>query len=170
LEQRQAGNQRVPDAIFVPTPQDVVEQMLQLAKTGKKDVVYDLGSGDGRVVITAAKKYGCKAVGYEIDPVLVESSRQAVQKAGVQDLVRIEHQDLFAQDLKGADLIAVYLPSRLLQRLLPQLERLKPGTRIVSHYFEIPGIKADQVIYIESKEDGNRHTLYLWTAPLKKRK
>jgi hypothetical protein len=100
--------------------------------------------------------------------VLVESSRQAVQKAGVQDLVRIEHQDLFAQDLRGADLIAVYLPPRLLQRLLPQLEKLKPGTRIVSHYFEIPGIKADQVISVESKEDGNRHTLYLWTTPLKK--
>jgi hypothetical protein len=98
----------------------------------------------------------------------VALSRQAVQKAGVQDFVRIEHQDFFQQDLSGADVIAMYLPPQVLQRLLPQLEKLKPGVRIVSHYFEIPGIKADRVTSVESNEDGNRHTVYLWTAPLKK--
>jgi ribosomal protein L11 methylase PrmA len=168
LEKPQAATKRAPDAIFVPTPQDVVDQMLELAKSNKKDVVYDLGSGDGRVVIAAAKKYGCKAVGYEIDPELVALSRQAVQKAGVQDLVRIEHEDFFKQDLSGADVITVYLPPQLLQRLLPQLQKLKPGVRIVSHYFEIPGMKADRATSVVSNEDGNRHTVFLWTVPLKK--
>jgi outer membrane protein assembly factor BamB len=168
-ERSRTGKQRVPDALFVPTPQDVVEKMLELARTSKKDLVYDLGSGDGRIVIAAAKKYGCKAVGYEIDAELVKLSRQEVHKSQLQDLVRIEQEDIFTRDLSSADVVAVYLPPRLLERLLPQLAKLKPGARIVSHYFEIPGYKPDQAATIECKEDGNRHTVYLWTAPLKKR-
>jgi SAM-dependent methyltransferase len=143
--------------------------MLELARTSKKDLVYDLGSGDGRIVIAAAKKYGCKAVGYEIDAELVKLSGQEAQKSQLQDLVRIEHEDIFTRDLSSADVVAVYLPPRLLERLLPQLAKLKPGARIVSHYFEIPGYKPDQAATIECQEDGNRHTVYLWTAPLKKR-
>jgi tRNA A58 N-methylase Trm61 len=160
------GKDRAPDAIFVPTPQDVVEKMLELAKVDKKDLVVDLGSGDGRVVITAGKKYGCKAIGYEIDPTLVKLSREAVQKEQLQERVRIEHEDIFTLDLSQTDVVAVYLPANLLQRLLPQLQKLKPGARIVSHYFEIPGIKPDSVTSIVSNEDGNPHKLYLWKCPL----
>jgi SAM-dependent methyltransferase len=167
-ERSRSGTQRVPDALFVPTPQEVVEKLLELAGTSKNDLVYDLGSGDGRIVIAAAKKYGCKAVGYEIDPELVRLSRQEVQKGQLQNLVRIEQKDMFTIDLSSADVIAVYLPPRVLERLLPQLAKLKPGARIVSHYFEIPGYKPDKVATIECKEDGSRHTVYRWTAPLKK--
>jgi ribosomal protein L11 methylase PrmA len=121
---------------------------------------------DGRVVITAGKKYGCKAIGYEIDPTLVKLSREAVQKEQLQERVRIEHEDIFTLDLSQTDVVAVYLPANLLQRLLPQLQKLKPGARIVSHYFEIPGIKPDSVTSIVSNEDGNPHKLYLWKCPL----
>ncbi|PYI87167.1 MAG: 50S ribosomal protein L11 methyltransferase [Verrucomicrobia bacterium] len=166
--QPRTGKDRAPDAIYVPTPPDIVEKMLELAALKKDDVAYDLGSGDGRIVIAAATKYGCKAVGYEIDPKLVNSSRETVLKKELQHLVRIEHEDIFTVDLSGANVIAVYLPSPLLQRLIPQLEKLEPGSRIVSHQFEIPGIKPDKVITLQSKEDGDQHRLLLWTAPLKK--
>lgn len=164
--QPRTGKNRAPDAIYVPTPQDVVDKMLELAKADKKDLVIDLGSGDGRIVLTAAQKYGAKAIGYEIDPALVKLSREAIQKQQLQDRVRIEHEDIFTLDLGQADVVTVYLPSHLLTRLLPQLEKLKPGTRIVSHYFEIPGIKPDAVTTILSNEDGNQHKLYLWKCPL----
>jgi outer membrane protein assembly factor BamB/protein-L-isoaspartate O-methyltransferase len=159
---------RAPDAIFVPTPQDIVDKMLELAALKQKDLVYDLGSGDGRIVIAAARRYGCKAVGYEIDPKLVEQSREKIGKERLGELVRIEHADLFTADLSGADVIAVYLPSNLLQRLLPQFEKLRPGSRIVSHQFAMPGIKPEQAITLVSKEDGDQHKLFLWVAPLKK--
>jgi protein-L-isoaspartate O-methyltransferase len=155
-------------SVFVPTPQDVVEKMLELAGVGEKDLVYDLGSGDGRIVIAAAKRYGCRAVGYEIDRELVELSRENVGKAGVERLVTIEQKDVFTVDLSKADVIAVYLLPKQLEKLVPQLEKLKPGSRIVSHQFEIPGVKPDKQVRIESNEDGDDHSLYLWTAPLKK--
>jgi predicted O-methyltransferase YrrM len=164
------GKDRAPDAIFVPTPYDVVEKMLELAAVTNKDTLYDLGSGDGRIVIAAAKKHDCRAVGYEIDPELVKLARAAVEKERVQDHVRIEHEDVFTRDLGGADVIMVYLPPRMLERLLPQLEKLKPGARIVSHYFAIPGAIPDKTITVASQEDGNEHRLYLWTIPLKKDK
>ncbi len=155
-------------SVFVPTPQDIVAKMLELAEVKQADVVYDLGSGDGRIVITAAKKYGCKAIGYELDKELVESSRTKAEAAGVKTLVTIEPKDLFTADLRAADVIAVYLLPQQLERLLPQLEQLKPGSRIVSHQFAIPGVSLDKVVHVESMEDGAKHTLYLWTLPLKK--
>jgi predicted RNA methylase len=162
------GTGRAPDAIFVPTPHDVAARMLALAGVKKTDVVCDLGSGDGRIVIAAARTYGCRAMGYEIDAELVKESRDAAAKdAKVAELVRIEHQDLFTADFSGADVVTVYLPPRLLERLRPQLAKLKPGARIVSHFFEIPGVKADKSESFESTDDGDRHTLHLWTAPLK---
>ena len=154
-------------SVFVPTPQDVVEKMLELAGVGEKDLVYDLGSGDGRIVIAAAKRYGCRAVGYEIDRELVELSRGNVGKAGAERLVTIEQKDVFTLDVSQADVIAVYLLPKQLEKLIPQLEKLKPGSRIVSHQFEIPGIKPAKVIVADSEEDGDKHTLYLWTMPLK---
>lgn len=168
--QPRVGTNRVPDAVYVPTPHDVVGKMLEMAKVNKGDVVYDLGSGDGRIVIAAAKKHGCKAVGYEIDAELVKLAKAEVQKAKLEVQVRIEHEDIFTRDLSGANVIMVYLPPKVLARLLPQLENVKPGTRIVSHSFEIPGVKPDKVIPVESTEDGDRHVLYLWTAPLRQEK
>jgi outer membrane protein assembly factor BamB len=162
------GTGRAPDAIFVPTPHDVAARMLTLAGVKKTDVVCDLGSGDGRIVIAAAKSYGCRATGYEINPELVKESREAAASdTKIAELVRIEHQDLFTADLSGADVVTVYLPPRLLERLLPQLAKLKPGARIVSHFFEIPGVKPDKSESFESTDDSDRHTLHLWTAPLK---
>src|SRR5262249_699481 len=120
---------REPHDVFVPTPQDVVERMLTLAKVKREDVVYDLGCGDGRIVVTAARKYGCKAVGVDIDPECVRMSRENVKTQDVGGLVTIEQKDLFTVDVSQADVIAVYLLPRTLERLVPQLTRLKPGAR-----------------------------------------
>jgi outer membrane protein assembly factor BamB len=161
---------RAPDAIFVPSPQDVVEKMLELANINKEDVVVDLGCGDGRILVTAAKKYGCKAVGYDIDEECVQLSRENVKKNQVEKLVRIEHEDIFKVDLSKADVVMLYLLPSLNVKLIPQLEKLKPGSRIVSHAFDIRGFKPDKVIPFESKEDGIERHLYLFTTPLKKDK
>ena len=156
-----------PDAIFVPTPQDIVEHMLKLADVKQADVVYDLGSGDGRIVITAAKKHGVRAVGYEIDEALLDKSRAAARKAGVADRVNLRNVDLFTADLTDATVVAVYLPSPLLKRLLPNFRKMRPGTRIVSHEFVIPGHEPDRTVEIRSSDDTLRHRVHLWTLPLK---
>ena len=162
------GVNRAPDAVYVPTPQDIVETMLDAAHLKKTDVLMDLGSGDGRYIIRAAKKFGCEAIGYEIDPRLVQQSREAIERAGLDARARIEHQDIFTLDLSRADVITVFLYPRLMERLLPQFEKLKPGSRILSHQFEIPGAKPDESWIVESKEDGDKHRIYLWTTPLKR--
>ena len=164
-----AERDRPPRSIFTPTPQDVVDKMLDLANVQRTDVVYDLGSGDGRIVITAARKYGCKAVGYEIDQDLVIRSRQNAKQDNVEQLVTIEHQDLYTANLKDANVVALYLTSKQLEKLLPQLQTLSPGARVVSHEFEIPGLKPDKSIIVESKADGEKHAFYLWTAPFVKK-
>ncbi|MFQ6034648.1 MAG: methyltransferase domain-containing protein [Sedimentisphaerales bacterium] len=160
---------REPDVVFVPTPQDVVEKMLQLAKVTKDDLVYDLGCGDGRIVVTAAKMYGCRAVGYDIDPKRIKESLENVEKNNVGHLVRIEQKDIFTLDLSEANVITLYLLPELNVRLIPQLEKLKPGSRIVSHDFRMKGVKPDKVIKVTSNEDNRDHKVYLWTTPLKKR-
>ena len=160
------GRDRAPDAIFIPTPNDVVERMLDLAGVKPQELVYDLGSGDGRIVIAAAQKSGARAVGYEIDPRLVKLARRRVAENKLEPLVRIEHEDIFTLDLSGADVITLYLYPGLMERLLPQFQKLKPGTRIVSHQFEIPGVPARQTLTVESKEDNESHRLFLWTTPL----
>jgi outer membrane protein assembly factor BamB len=159
---------RSPDAIFVPTPQDVVEKMLELAEVKKTDLVYDLGCGDGRIVITAAKKYGCRAAGFDLDPDCVKLSRANVEKEKVDKLVSIARQDIFTLDLSKADVVALYLLPRLNAKLLPQLQKLKPGARIVSHQFPMEGIRPHRVVRFVSKEDNIEHALYLWVAPLTK--
>ncbi len=156
------------DVVFVATPQDVVDKMLELAQVKKDDLVYDLGCGDGRIVVTAAKRFGCMAVGFDIDPRRVEESLQNVQKNKVGHLVTIEQKDIFTLDLSKADVITLFLLSRLNVKLVPQLEKLKPGSRIVSHNFAIEGIKPDKVVTMFSSEDQFEHTIYLWTTPLKK--
>jgi len=160
---------REPDVIFVPTPQDVVDKMLELAQVTKDDLLYDLGCGDGRIVITAAKRYGCKAVGYDIDPERVKESLQNVQKNNVGDLVTIEQKDIFTLDLSKASVITLYLLPSLNVKLFPQLDKLKPGSRIVSHDFDMRGVEPDKVIKLQSSYDQEEHKIYLWTTPLKVR-
>jgi predicted RNA methylase len=157
-----------PDVIFVPTPQDVVDKMLELAKVKKGDLIYDLGCGDGRIVVTAAKKYGCRAIGYDIDPQRVEESLENVEQNNVGHLVRIEQKDIFTLDLSRANVVTFYLLAEMNVELIPQLERLRPGSRIVSHDFDMEGVKPDEVVQLVSEEDGREHEIYLWTSPLKK--
>ena len=160
---------REPDVVFVPTPQEVVEKMLELASVKKDDLVYDLGCGDGRIVVTAAKKYGCHAVGFDIDPERIQESRENVAKNKVEHLVKIEEQDIFKLDLSKANVITLYLLPSLNVKLIPQLEKLKPGSRIVSHAFDMKGVQPDKVVRFKPEEEKRSYTIYLWTAPLKKK-
>ena len=166
---QEAKKPRTPDVIFVPTPQDVVEKMLELVKVTKKDVLYDLGCGDGRIVVTAAKKYGCKATGFDVDPKRIEESLANVKKNKVEKLAEIKQQDIFKLDLSKANVITLYLLPSLNVKLIPQLKKLKPGSRIVSHDFNMRGVKPDKKIEMKSKKDNRKHTIYVWTTPLKQR-
>lgn len=150
-----------PDVIYVPTPQAAVEAMLDLAKVKPGDVVYDLGSGDGRIVITAAKKYGARGVGIEIDPALVKKARDNAAAAGVSNRVRFVAQDLFTSDIREATVVTLYLLQSLNERLRPKLIReLKPGTRIVSHMFNMgPEWPPEQTLEVD------RSRIFFWTIP-----
>jgi len=117
--------------------------------------------------VTAAKKYGCKAIGFDIDPQRIKESLKNVDANNVGDLVTIEQKDIFTLDLSDANVITLYLLPSLNVKLIPQLEKLKPGSRIVSHDFDMRGVKPDEVVTVTSK-DGSQHTVYLWTTPLKK--
>ncbi|MHC4725729.1 MAG: methyltransferase domain-containing protein [Planctomycetota bacterium] len=156
------------DVIYVFTPHDIVDKMLMLAKVTKKDLVYDLGCGDGRIPVAAAKKYGCKAVGYDLDPARVEESLENSKKNKVEHLVKIEQKDIFTLDLSEADVITLYLTPEMNKKLIPQLEKLKPGSRIVAHNFGIPGVKPEKVLRFTSSSDNLEHKIFLWTTPLKK--
>jgi hypothetical protein len=159
---------RRPDVVFVPTPQPVVDKMLELAQVTKDDIVYDLGCGDGRIPVTAAQKYGCRAWGYDIDPRRIKESLENVEKNDVGDLVTIERRDIFTLDLSGANVVTLYLLPSLNVKLIPQLEKLKPGSRIVSHDFSMKGVIPDKVVNVEEDDSSLDHTIYLWTTPLKK--
>src|SRR5688572_3381330 len=124
---------RTPDVVYVPTPQAVADRMLVVAKVKKTDVVYDVGCGDGRIVVTAARKYGCKAFGFDIDPRRVKDSLESVKENKVERLVEIKKQDIFKLDLSKADVVTLYLLPSLNAKLIPQLEKMKKGSRIVSH-------------------------------------
>jgi len=156
------------DVPFVTTPYDIVDKMLELADVKKDDLLYDLGCGDGRIVVTAAKRYGCRAIGFDIDPLCVKKSIENVQSNNVENLVEIEKKDIFTLDLSRADVITLFLLPELNVRLIPQLEKLRPGTRIVSHNWDMKGIKPDKVIEQISEEDKIPHKIYLWTAPIQK--
>lgn len=162
---------REPDVIFLPTPQPVVEKMLEVAGVKKDDVVYDLGCGDGRIVITAARKYKCKAKGFDIDKKRIQDSTDALKKEDkdTQKLVKFERADIFTLDLKEASVITLYLLPELNVKLVPQLNKLKKGTRIVSHAFDMRGYKPDKIVTIKTEDEGDRE-IYLWTIPLKKEK
>jgi precorrin-6B methylase 2 len=151
---------------FVTTPQDVVERMLELAAVTKDDVVYDLGCGDGRIVVTAARRYGCRAVGYDLDLLRVREARANAAQQGVAHLVTIEQMDVLKADLHEATVVTLYMGQELNARLIPQLRRLGPGARIVSHEFALADLPPDKVVPMPSRLSGRRHTIYLWTCPL----
>lgn len=160
------GNSSAPlmarDVPYVPTPTPVVEKMLELAKVGPNDVIYDLGSGDGRIVITAAKKYGARGIGVDIDPDRVAEAKQNAKTEGVADRVEFREGDLFKMDLSKASVVTLYLLSSINLKLRPKLlEELKPGTRIVSHSFDMGDWKP------EHTEKVNGSTVYYWTIPEK---
>ena len=150
---------RRPDVHFVPTPDAVVEAMLEVAKVSGKDVLYDLGSGDGRIPITAAKKYGTRGVGIDIDPERIKEANENLKSSGVADKVRFIEGDLFQQDLSQATVITLYLLPALNLKLRPKLLKLKPGTRIVSHDFDMGDWKPEQTLKV------GRSTVYFWRVP-----
>jgi len=168
LEAKISPETRKPDVLYVPTPQEVVDKMLELAKVTKDDLLYDLGCGDGRIVVTAAKKYGCRAFGYDISPRRVRESLENVRKNNLEHLVRIEQKDIFALDLSKADVITLFLLPSLNLKLIPQLDKLKPGSRIVSYRFGMRGVIPDQTVNFTSPRDKSQHIFYLWTTPLNK--
>ena len=151
---------REPDVIYVPTPPAVVEQMLKVAKVGAKDVIYDLGCGDGRIVITAAQTYGARGVGIDIDPQRIQEANEKAREAGVTDRVRFLNEDLFEADISKASVVTLYLLDSLNEKLRPKLLReLKPGTRIVSHDFKMGDWQPEQTIEM------GEHSVYFWTVP-----
>jgi SAM-dependent methyltransferase len=167
---QQAGQDKgskAPDVIFVPTPQEVVDRMLELAEVKKGDILYDLGCGDGRIVVTAAKKYGVKATGFDVDPKRIRESRENVRKNNVEALVTIKQDDIFQQDLSEANVVTLYLLPSLNVRLMPQLAKLKPGSRIVSHSFNMRGAKPTKIERVKTRL-GSERTIYLWVVPWEK--
>jgi SAM-dependent methyltransferase len=163
----QEGEQRAP---FVTTPSDVVMRMLRLAGTGPADLVADLGSGDGRIVIAAAREFGAHGLGIELDPGLVEKSRANAKAAAVADRVSFVHGDVLLADISKASVVTVYLLPQLIERLQPRfLEELAPGSRIVSHAFAMRGWKPDRAETMRLAQhhpgQGDESTLYLWIVP-----
>ena len=159
---------RTPDVIFVPTPQEVVDVMLKIAKVTKDDVVYDLGSGDGRIPITAAKTYGARAVGIDIDPERIREANENLKMSAASDRtilsrVKFLNQDLFTTDISEATVVTLYLLPSLNLKLLPILNKqLKPGTRVVSHAFDMgPDIKPKM-----DPVNVNGRTVYYYTVPI----
>jgi SAM-dependent methyltransferase len=150
---------RTPDIHFTPTRHNIADAMLQLAKVGPDDVVYDLGSGDGRIPIIAAQKYGARGVGIEIDPRLVKTAQTIAIEAAVADRVTFIAGDLFETDLSKATVITAYLSTTIMKRLEPKLRALPPGTRIVSHQFSMPGWTPQRTIKVDESE------LLLWIVP-----
>ena len=149
-------------APFVPTPQEVVDRMLELAQVSQGDLLYDLGSGDGRIVITAARRYGAQAVGFEIDPALVTDSKRNIKEAGVEALAEIRDQDVRTVDLTPASVVTMYLyPGANLRLRAAIMRQLKPGSRVVSHDFGMGDWRPDRVERMTDSA-GFVRTIYLW--------
>jgi SAM-dependent methyltransferase len=159
---------RTPDVVYVGTPYDIVSRMLQIASVTKQDLVYDLGCGDGRMVVLAAKKYGCRGIGYDIDPERVSAALENVKRNDVGRLVKIVQADLYKLDFREADVLSLYLLPDINKKLIPQFEKLKAGSRLVFHDYGLEGYAADKTVRIVSNEDNASHTIFLYTLPLKK--
>jgi SAM-dependent methyltransferase len=177
--------QKKPEVPYVSTPDDVVMEMLTMAEVSKDDVLYDLGCGDGRIVITAVKEMGCRGVGIDIDPIRIKESRENAIEAGVSDRVKFILSDLFEADISQASVVTLYLLSRVNLRLRPKLFReLNPGTRVVSHDFDMGKWNPDKSKYMDGDRDDipsaydpfepnsfvlgsnwDRHNVYLWVMP-----
>lgn len=155
-----AAQVRIPDVIYVPTPPEVVDKMLRMAAVKEGDVLYDLGSGDGRIVITAAKQHKVRGVGIDIDPQRIREAEENARAAGVTDLVRFSNEDLFQANISEATVVTLYLLESLNEKLRPKLLReLKPGTRIVSHAFRMGDWEP------ERSDNVNGVMIYYWTVP-----
>jgi SAM-dependent methyltransferase len=155
-----ATARRSPDVIFVPTPNEVVDKMLEMAKVTAKDTLYDLGCGDGRIVITAAQKFGARAVGIDIDPRRIAEATANAKAAKITDKVRFIEGDLFEADISEATVVSLYLLTRLNEKLKPKLmSDLKPGTRVVSHAFDMGDWKPEATAHVAAS------TVYLWRIP-----
>jgi hypothetical protein len=155
---------KVPDVPYVPTHEEIVDVMLKVAKVGRNDVLYDLGSGDGRIPITAATRFGTRGVGVDIDPERVREAKENAQKAGVADRVRFVEGDLFDMDISQATVVTLYLLPDVNLRLRPKLlKELKPGTRVVSHNYDMGDWAPLETI--QMTVDGVRHTVYYWVIP-----
>lgn len=149
--------QRTPDVIYVPTAFETVTAMLKLAEVTDKDIVYDLGCGDGRFVVTAARQFGARGVGVDIDPERIKEARELAKRTGAEDKVRFIEGDLFETDISEATVVTLYLLTRLNLKLRPKLQKeLKPGTRIVSHAFDMGDWKP------EKTENVGGSSIYLW--------
>jgi len=159
---------RAPDVPFVPTTEEAVQAMLKLADVKKTDVVYDLGCGDGRIVIAAAKTYGAHAVGIDINPVRIGEAKENAKKAGVENLVRFEENDLFEADIRPATVVTLFLLPNVNLKLRPKLlQDLKPGTRIVSNTFDMGDWKAEKEVTVGDNDEQTylSHRLFLWIVP-----
>lgn len=153
---------RMPDVNYVQTPQQVVDAMLEIARVGPDDLIYDLGSGDGRIPITAARRFGTRGIGIDIDPGLVAKAQAGARAAGVEDKVRFVHGDIFrlgTEELGRATVIAMYLLPEINLALRPVLRALPPGTRIVSHAFDLEDWKPDRTITVDGR------LVHFWTVP-----
>jgi SAM-dependent methyltransferase len=160
---------REPDVPFVPTTEQAVDAMLKLANVSKADTVYDLGCGDGRIVIAAAKTYGAHGVGIDINPERIKEARENAKKAGVEDLVQFKEQDLFEAEIRPATVVTLFLLSSVNLKLRPKLlSDLKPGTRVVSNTFDMGDWKPEKEITLDDPGGTHSflsHRLFLWTIP-----
>lgn len=160
-KQPPAAGKRAPDVIYVPTPPETVQSMLTLGEVKAGDVLYDLGSGDGRIPIAAAKQFGIRAVGIDIDPNRIREANENAKAAGVTNLVSFRNEDLFEADFREATVVTLYLLPSLNEKLMPKLlSDLKPGTRIVSHAFLMGGWQPEQTV--NTPAGG---VIYRWTVP-----
>jgi SAM-dependent methyltransferase len=162
---------REPDVPYVPTTEAAVQAMLKLAGVKKTDIVYDLGCGDGRIVIAAAKTYGARGVGIDINPVRIGEAKENARKAGVENLVRFEENDLFQADIRDATVVTLFLLPNINLKLRPKLlQDLKPGTRVVSNTFDMDDWKAEKEAIVgdadtDAFEEPLSRRLFLWTIP-----
>lgn len=156
---------REPDVVFWPTPEAMVDKMLEIAHVTKRDLVYDLGCGDGRILIRAAQRFGARGYGIDIDAKLVEEARETARKNGVAHLVNFERRDMFTVDLSPATVVTLYLLPGMNEKLVPQLAKLERGARIVAYQFPIPGLEPDRKFDFD--EPNKSHRFYFWEAPIK---
>jgi SAM-dependent methyltransferase len=167
-----AAPKRSPDVPYVPSTEEAVQAMLELAAVKKTDIVYDLGCGDGRIVIAAAKNFGAHGVGIDINPERIQEARSNARKAGVEHLVRFEEADLFEADFRQATVVTLFLLPTVNEKLRPKLrEQLKPGARIVSNTFDMGEWKPDREVSLGNGEDDGgflSRRLFLWTIPARK--